>query len=124
MLTLMLIVNYLDRSNVTNARVAGMQADLNMTDVQWSAGISMFYAGYMSTQLPGTLILSKYKPKIVMPLLMLGWSLPTIMFPLVKNAAGFTCARYVVETTTTKRSAEIIGSLSASAKVPFSPGSH
>jgi len=24
-----------DRSNVTNARVAGMQEDMNMTDVQW-----------------------------------------------------------------------------------------
>jgi predicted DNA repair protein MutK len=47
-----------------------MQDDLNMTDVQWSAGISMFYAGYMATQLPGTLILSKYQPKIIMPVLM------------------------------------------------------
>jgi hypothetical protein len=28
---------------VTNARVAGMQDDLKMTDVQWSAGISLFY---------------------------------------------------------------------------------
>jgi hypothetical protein len=26
----------------------------------------------------------------------LGWSLPTIMFPLVRNAAGFTVARFVV----------------------------
>jgi len=29
------MINYLDRSNVTNARVAGMQEDMNMTDVQW-----------------------------------------------------------------------------------------
>lgn len=34
-LTICLMINYLDRSNVTNARVAGMQKDLNMTDVQW-----------------------------------------------------------------------------------------
>lgn len=26
----------------------------------------------------------------------LGWSIPTIMFPLVKSAAGFTCARLAV----------------------------
>jgi hypothetical protein len=34
-LTICLMINYLDRSNVTNARVAGMQKDLKMTDVQW-----------------------------------------------------------------------------------------
>lgn len=26
----------------------------------------------------------------------MGWSIPTICFPLVKNAAGFACARFVV----------------------------
>jgi hypothetical protein len=56
-----------------------------MSDVQWvssitcwcalsdatqSAGISLFYAGYMLTQLPGSLLLSKYKPRIVIPLMM------------------------------------------------------
>jgi len=29
------MINYLDRSNVTNARVAGMQEDMNMSDVEW-----------------------------------------------------------------------------------------
>lgn len=29
-----------------------MQRDLGMSDVQWSAGISLFYAGYMVSQLP------------------------------------------------------------------------
>jgi len=35
-----------------------------------SAGISLFYAGYMLTQLPGTLLLSKFKPRIMIPLMM------------------------------------------------------
>jgi hypothetical protein len=84
-ITICLMINYLDRSNVTNARVAGMQEDMNMTDVQWvsytthyarqwltaqSAGISLFYAGYMATQLPGTLLLSKFKPRIMIPVMM------------------------------------------------------
>jgi hypothetical protein len=38
------------RTDKVDARVAGMQADMHMTDVQWSAGISLFYAGYMLTQ--------------------------------------------------------------------------
>jgi hypothetical protein len=49
-ITAMLLMNYLDRINVSNARLAGMQDDLNMTDVQWSAGISLFYVGYIISQ--------------------------------------------------------------------------
>lgn len=73
-----------------------MQRDLGMTDVQWSAGISLFYVGYMISQLPGVLLLSKGKPRILMPLMVFAWSLPTIMFPLVKNAQGFILARFAV----------------------------
>ena len=73
-----------------------MQEDLGMNDVQWSAGISLFYAGYIITQVPGSLLLSATRPRITMPLMMLAWSIPTAMFPLVRNAAGFICCRLVV----------------------------
>jgi hypothetical protein len=36
-----------------------MQEDLGMTDVEWSAGISLFYVGYIISQVRG----SKDKPK-------------------------------------------------------------
>jgi hypothetical protein len=67
-----------------------------MSDVQWSAGISLFYGqypalawhlflrqeeeliyvcntgvvGYMISQLPGSLLLSRGKPRIIMPLML------------------------------------------------------
>ncbi|OGM49245.1 vitamin H transporter [Aspergillus bombycis] len=41
--TLMFLMNYLDRINVSNARLAGLQSDLNMSDTVWNAGISTFY---------------------------------------------------------------------------------
>jgi hypothetical protein len=43
-ITICLMINYLDRSNVTNARVAGMQEDMNMTDVQWVSSTYRFDA--------------------------------------------------------------------------------
>lgn len=47
-------MNYLDRINVSNARLAGMQEDLGMSDVEWSAGISLFYVGYIISQVRGS----------------------------------------------------------------------
>lgn len=49
-------MNYLDRINVSNARLAGMQEDLGMSDVEWSAGISLFYVGYIISQVRGSVI--------------------------------------------------------------------
>lgn len=43
--TMMLLMGYLDRINVANARLAGLQDDLGMSDEMWSLGISMFYIG-------------------------------------------------------------------------------
>lgn len=45
MITIMFLMNYLDRINVSNARLAGLQEDLGMSDTIWSAGISTFYVG-------------------------------------------------------------------------------
>jgi hypothetical protein len=45
----MFLMNYLDRINVSNARIAGLQEDLGMTDTIWSAGISTFYVGFQET---------------------------------------------------------------------------
>jgi hypothetical protein len=55
----MFLMNYLDRINVSNARIAGLQEDLGMTDTIWSAGISTFYVGYLVGQLPGNLWLAR-----------------------------------------------------------------
>lgn len=64
--------SYLDRINVSNARLAGMQADCgDMTDVEWSAGISLFYVGYIISQVPASVIIAKGKPRVIMPLIML-----------------------------------------------------
>jgi len=46
----MLLMGYLDRINVGNARLAGMQDDLGMSDTMYSLGISAFYIGNYTGQ--------------------------------------------------------------------------
>ncbi|KAL8386791.1 hypothetical protein RB595_010385 [Gaeumannomyces hyphopodioides] len=96
MVTAMLLMNYLDRINVSNARLAGMQKDLHMTDVQWSAGISLFYVGYIISQIPANVVMAKGRPRLLLPCCMLAWSVPTIVMPLVTSPAGFMVCRFFV----------------------------
>ncbi|KIW14293.1 hypothetical protein PV08_07075 [Exophiala spinifera] len=95
-ITLMFLMNYLDRINVSNARLAGLQDDLKMSDTVWNAGISTFYVGYLIGQLPGNLWLAKANPSKFLPIIMLAWSAATICMPAMKNGAGFCTVRFVI----------------------------
>jgi MFS family permease len=91
----MFLMNYLDRINVSNARIAGLQEDLGMTDTIWSAGISTFYVGYLVGQLPGNLWLARVRPSLLLPGMMIGWSICTICMPAVTSGAGFCVVRFM-----------------------------
>jgi MFS family permease len=88
--------SYLDRINVSNAQVAGMQEDLNMSDVQWSAGISLFYVGYIIGQVPGNIWIAKSKPRYILPVIMLAWSVIILCTPAIKTPWAFMLCRFLV----------------------------
>ncbi|KAL4888037.1 major facilitator superfamily domain-containing protein [Aspergillus ambiguus] len=94
--TMMLLMSYLDRINVSNARLAGMQRDLNMSDTEWSAGISLFYVGYIISQVPASVFIAKGRPSILFPCIMLAWSFVTICMPALTSAWGFCLCRFLV----------------------------
>ncbi|PPJ50196.1 hypothetical protein CBER1_05219 [Cercospora berteroae] len=94
-ITIMFLMNYLDRINVSNARLAGLQEDLGMSDTVWNAGISTFYVGYLIGQLPGNLWLAKVRPSLLLPSMMIAWSICTICMPAVKSGVGFCLVRFV-----------------------------
>ncbi|KAH7177168.1 major facilitator superfamily domain-containing protein [Fusarium sp. MPI-SDFR-AT-0072] len=94
--TLMLLMGYLDRINVANARLAGMQDDLNMSDTMWSAGISLFYVGYIITQLPATVYLAKGLPRWQMPAYVIAWSVVTACMAAMSSGWSFLVCRFMV----------------------------
>ncbi|KAL6868743.1 hypothetical protein ACO1O0_000060 [Amphichorda felina] len=94
--TMMFLMSYLDRINVANARLAGLQEDLRMSDTVWNAGISTFYVGYLIGQLPGNMFLTKTNPRLFLPTIMLMWSVGTICMPAMKNGVGFCLVRFYI----------------------------
>ena len=49
--------DYQDRSNIGNARVAGLQQDLKMTNYQYSIALTITYIPYIAAELPSNLLL-------------------------------------------------------------------
>jgi ACS family pantothenate transporter-like MFS transporter len=64
---LMYFLNYLDRSNLTNAYVTGMQQELGFKGNQFNQINTVFTVGYTIGQVPCNIALYYVKPRIFFP---------------------------------------------------------
>jgi len=70
---IMYLLSYMDRTNIGNAKVAGMTEDLNMSSDQYSIALVVFFITYVVFEVPSNLILAKTKPSIFLPTIMFLW---------------------------------------------------
>ena len=68
MLCLMFLMCYLDRSNLAQARLAGLEEDLGLKGNEFNTATSVLFVGYLLMQLPSNVILTKVKPAVYLPL--------------------------------------------------------
>ncbi|KAF2404765.1 MFS general substrate transporter [Trichodelitschia bisporula] len=73
MLCLMFILNFLDRTNIGNAKIAGMAADLSLSESRYAWALSIFFFGYILFEVPSNLALTRARPSIYLPGLMITW---------------------------------------------------
>ncbi|KAG9253764.1 major facilitator superfamily transporter [Emericellopsis atlantica] len=64
MLVTMYLLNFLDRSNLAQARQGSLEADLGMTGTDFNLATSIFFVGYLLMQLPSNLLLTRMKPSL------------------------------------------------------------
>lgn len=50
MVIVMYILNYLDRNNISTAKLAGLQTDLHLVGNEYQASVSILFAGYLLMQ--------------------------------------------------------------------------
>lgn len=95
--TLMYFFSSLDRSNIGNAKVAGMNTDLGITSAQYSTAVSVLYATYIPVMIPGVWLMRKFeKPRYYLALMMTCWSLVTIFTVFINNYASLLAVRLLI----------------------------
>ncbi|ORY26990.1 major facilitator superfamily transporter [Naematelia encephala] len=96
MLWLMYVFNYLDRTNIGNAKVGGMEADLKLTSSDYSLVLSIFFVGYLLNEVPSNMILSRSKPSLFLPTIMVLWGSMSIGAKGVTSLGGMVAFRLVL----------------------------
>ncbi|PYH99394.1 MFS general substrate transporter [Aspergillus ellipticus CBS 707.79] len=92
-LTILYLLSFLDRSNVGNAKLEGMAADLDMTGDQYLTGLTLYFIGYVLFEIPCNIGLKRTTPRIWLPTLVLVWGVVATLLGVVQNYAGYITSR-------------------------------
>lgn len=116
-LSMLFLCSFLDRTNVGNAKIIGLEKDIHITDHQYDIGLAVYYATYIfrwingsssyylgsrepysisnkfNSELPSNLVLKKASPKIWLPFLTVVWGIITMCLGFVRNFASFAAVR-------------------------------
>ncbi|KAI9483211.1 MAG: major facilitator superfamily domain-containing protein [Benjaminiella poitrasii] len=85
--------DFLDRANIGNATLAGLQTDLKMTSYELSTAISAFFITYIIFEVPSNIILKKTDAAKWLSFIMFIWGLATLLSAFVTNFTGLLVAR-------------------------------
>ncbi|KAJ5936878.1 hypothetical protein N7466_003328 [Penicillium verhagenii] len=94
---LIYIMNYLDRNNISAARLKGLQTDLAMTDTQYSTCLSILYVGYILMQVPSNMFINRIsRPSIYISVAMTLWGLISTCSGLAQNFKHMVVIRFLL----------------------------
>ncbi|KAH0442998.1 major facilitator superfamily transporter [Colletotrichum camelliae] len=92
-LALLYLLSFLDRTNIGNARLAGIETDLGMKGLDYNVALSVFFPWYVAAEIPSNLAMKRFRPSIWIPSIMIAWGICCTLMGLVHNYAGLLAAR-------------------------------
>ncbi|TWU75714.1 hypothetical protein ED733_007611 [Metarhizium rileyi] len=103
-LWIMYILNYVDRTNILvtdsqqkgNAKIAGMTTDLDLDDDRYAWVLSVFFFGYLICEVPSNMILSRSRPSVFLPTIMLVWGVLSVLMSIAKTYGALLGLRFVL----------------------------
>ncbi|KAF8074019.1 major facilitator superfamily domain-containing protein [Lyophyllum atratum] len=91
------IMNFIDRTNITGARLQGIQEDLNLTDIQYATVIGILFASYCPAQVPSNMLLNYIKrPSLYIGTCVILWGLTSALTGITKDFGGILACRIFV----------------------------
>lgn len=94
-MTIMYILNYLDRQNIASARLANIEEDLNLSDTDYKTAVSILFAGYILMQVPSNMIAGKIAwPGLYICAAMAVWGVISALMATVQSFVGLLMCRF------------------------------
>ncbi|TKA51422.1 hypothetical protein B0A53_05335 [Rhodotorula sp. CCFEE 5036] len=93
-LSLLYLLSFMDRGNIGNARIEGLEAELNMNSQQFNTTLSCFFITYCLCEVPANLIMKKFRrPSHWLGLVTTTWAIVMTLMGVVQSYGGLLAAR-------------------------------
>ncbi|KAL8415293.1 hypothetical protein RB594_006226 [Gaeumannomyces avenae] len=89
------LLSFLDRTNIGNARLDTLEADLKLDParLQYNDALSIFFPFYVAAEIPSNMAMKRWRPSIWIPSIMVAWAVCTTLLGIVHNYAGLMVCR-------------------------------
>lgn len=93
-LILMYLLNFLDRSNLAQARQGSLEKDLGMKGTDFNLATSIFFVGYLLMQLPSNIIITRVRPSIYLATAVVLWGVVSTCNAAANNFTHLVVIRF------------------------------
>ncbi|KAK1770131.1 major facilitator superfamily domain-containing protein [Phialemonium atrogriseum] len=93
-LCLLYLLAFLDRTNIGNAKIAGLKTDLSLSTAQYNATLTIFFVSYAVFEPLTNILLKRLRPSIFIPIIMVFWGASMLGMGFVKSWSGLMAARW------------------------------
>jgi MFS family permease len=90
------LFSFLDRVNIGNARLYGLQEDLRLSSTQFQTAVSILFVTYILSELPSNLVLKKLRPSRWIAFITTAWGIIATLTGVVQNYGGLIACRLLL----------------------------
>ncbi|KAK3680478.1 hypothetical protein LTR37_021213 [Vermiconidia calcicola] len=91
---LLYLLSFLDRVNIGNARLYGLEEDLELTSTQFQTAVSILFVTYIASELPSNLVIKNYvRPSRWIAFITVSWGIAATLTGVVQNYGGLIACR-------------------------------
>lgn len=93
-LIVMYLLNFLDRSNLAQARQGTLEKDLGMVGTDFNLATSIFFVGYLLMQLPSNMLITRVRPSVYLCSAMTLWGVVSTCNAATHSFGGLIAVRF------------------------------
>lgn len=93
-LCVLYLLAFLDRTNIGNAKLAGLVPDLGLTTKSYNSTLTIFFISYSVFEPLTNILLKRLRPSIFLPIIMFFWGCSMVGMGFVYNWSGLMAARW------------------------------
>ncbi|KAK3371113.1 major facilitator superfamily domain-containing protein [Lasiosphaeria ovina] len=95
-LVVMYLLNFLDRSNLAQARQGTFEKDLGMTGTDFNLATSIFFVAYLLMQLPSNMLITRVRPSLYLSAAMVLWGGVSACTAATRNFGQLIAVRFLL----------------------------